>query len=84
MNVSWFVTHLNKSFTVINNSIGGGVHALNTCVLSSRCFNVSFPLSLACGDVEGRINALFNRVNAIQKKSGQFDVSVHVYLILKR
>uniref|UniRef100_A0A672QEU3 CWF19-like protein 1 n=1 Tax=Sinocyclocheilus grahami TaxID=75366 RepID=A0A672QEU3_SINGR len=29
---------------------------------------------LACGDVEGRINALFNRVNAIQKKSGQFDL----------
>uniref|UniRef100_A0A671KDM2 CWF19-like protein 1 n=1 Tax=Sinocyclocheilus anshuiensis TaxID=1608454 RepID=A0A671KDM2_9TELE len=29
---------------------------------------------LASGDVEGRINALFNRVNAIQKKSGQFDL----------
>lgn len=32
--------------------------------------------SLACGDVEGKITALFNRVNAIQKKSGQFDVSL--------
>ena len=31
--------------------------------------------SLACGDVEGRLNALFNRVQAIQKKAGQFDVS---------
>ncbi|KAI4888468.1 hypothetical protein NFI96_015928 [Prochilodus magdalenae] len=29
---------------------------------------------LACGDVEGRITALFNRVNTIQKKSGQFDL----------
>ncbi|KAG5267802.1 hypothetical protein AALO_G00225910 [Alosa alosa] len=29
---------------------------------------------LACGDVEGRINALFNRVRTIQKKSGQFDL----------
>ncbi|MCJ8736248.1 hypothetical protein PDJAM_G00256890 [Pangasius djambal] len=29
---------------------------------------------LACGDVEGRISALFNRVNTIQKKSGQFDL----------
>ncbi|XP_067110297.1 CWF19-like protein 1 [Osmerus mordax] len=29
---------------------------------------------LACGDVVGRINALFNRVRAIQKKSGQFDL----------
>ncbi|XP_066524255.1 CWF19-like protein 1 [Hoplias malabaricus] len=29
---------------------------------------------LVCGDVEGRITALFNRVNAIQKKSGQFDL----------
>ncbi|TSK13549.1 CWF19-like protein 1 [Bagarius yarrelli] len=28
---------------------------------------------LACGDVEGRISALFNRVNTIQKKSGEFD-----------
>lgn len=45
-----------------------------------RCFYISFPLRLACGDVEGRINALFNRVNAIQKKSGQFDVSPHVDL----
>lgn len=31
---------------------------------------------LACGDVEGKISALFNRVQAIQKKTGQFDVSV--------
>uniref|UniRef100_A0A3P8P8V0 CWF19-like protein 1 n=1 Tax=Astatotilapia calliptera TaxID=8154 RepID=A0A3P8P8V0_ASTCA len=30
--------------------------------------------SLACGDVEGRLNALFNRVQAIQKKTGQFDL----------
>uniref|UniRef100_W5KIV5 CWF19-like protein 1 n=1 Tax=Astyanax mexicanus TaxID=7994 RepID=W5KIV5_ASTMX len=29
---------------------------------------------LACGDVEGKITALFNRVNTIQKKSGQFDL----------
>uniref|UniRef100_A0A669C5P4 CWF19-like protein 1 n=1 Tax=Oreochromis niloticus TaxID=8128 RepID=A0A669C5P4_ORENI len=29
---------------------------------------------LACGDVEGRLNALFNRVQAIQKKTGQFDL----------
>uniref|UniRef100_A0AAR2L0T6 CWF19-like protein 1 n=1 Tax=Pygocentrus nattereri TaxID=42514 RepID=A0AAR2L0T6_PYGNA len=29
---------------------------------------------LSCGDVEGRITALFNRVNTIQKKSGQFDL----------
>lgn len=48
-----------------------------------RCFYISFPLRLACGDVEGRINALFNRVNAIQKKSGQFDVSLHVFLLFQ-
>ncbi|XP_023655894.1 CWF19-like protein 1 isoform X2 [Paramormyrops kingsleyae] len=29
---------------------------------------------LTCGDVEGKINVLFNRVKAIQKKSGQFDL----------
>ncbi|CAB1346338.1 unnamed protein product, partial [Coregonus sp. 'balchen'] len=29
---------------------------------------------LACGDVEGSINAVFNRVRTIQKKSGQFDL----------
>lgn len=29
---------------------------------------------LACGDVDGRIGALFNRVNTIQKKSGEFDL----------
>uniref|UniRef100_A0A1A7WIS1 CWF19-like protein 1 n=1 Tax=Iconisemion striatum TaxID=60296 RepID=A0A1A7WIS1_9TELE len=29
---------------------------------------------LACGDVEGRLNALFSRVQAIQKKAGQFDL----------
>ncbi|XP_074554396.1 CWF19-like protein 1 [Halichoeres trimaculatus] len=29
---------------------------------------------LACGDVEGRLTALFNRVQTIQKKSGQFDL----------
>uniref|UniRef100_A0A1A8FKW9 CWF19-like protein 1 n=1 Tax=Nothobranchius korthausae TaxID=1143690 RepID=A0A1A8FKW9_9TELE len=29
---------------------------------------------LACGDVEGRLNALFSRVQAIQKKMGQFDM----------
>ncbi|TRZ03862.1 hypothetical protein DNTS_000495 [Danionella cerebrum] len=29
---------------------------------------------LACGDVDGNITALFNRVNAIQKKSGLFDL----------
>uniref|UniRef100_A0A663DUB8 Uncharacterized protein n=1 Tax=Aquila chrysaetos chrysaetos TaxID=223781 RepID=A0A663DUB8_AQUCH len=29
---------------------------------------------LACGDVEGRLEALFGRVRAIQGKSGRFDV----------
>ncbi|XP_034529407.1 CWF19-like protein 1 [Notolabrus celidotus] len=29
---------------------------------------------LACGDVEGRLTALFNRVQTIQKKTGQFDL----------
>ncbi|XP_041636883.1 CWF19-like protein 1 [Cheilinus undulatus] len=29
---------------------------------------------LACGDVEGRLSALFNRVQTIQKKTGQFDL----------
>ncbi|KAG7253652.1 hypothetical protein CRUP_034334 [Coryphaenoides rupestris] len=29
---------------------------------------------LACGDVEGKLNALFNRTRTIQKKSGQFDL----------
>uniref|UniRef100_W5NK96 CWF19-like protein 1 n=1 Tax=Lepisosteus oculatus TaxID=7918 RepID=W5NK96_LEPOC len=29
---------------------------------------------LVCGDVEGKINTLFNRVKAIQKKSGEFDL----------
>lgn len=29
---------------------------------------------LACGDVDGKITALFNRVRAIQKKSGQFEL----------
>ncbi|KAK2882949.1 CWF19-like protein 1 [Channa argus] len=29
---------------------------------------------LACGDVKGRLNALFNRVQTIQKKTGQFDL----------
>ncbi|XP_056131910.1 CWF19-like protein 1 [Lampris incognitus] len=29
---------------------------------------------LACGDVEGKVDALFNRVRTIQKKSGQFDL----------
>uniref|UniRef100_A0A8C9XBI8 CWF19-like protein 1 n=1 Tax=Sander lucioperca TaxID=283035 RepID=A0A8C9XBI8_SANLU len=29
---------------------------------------------LACGDVEGRLTALFNRVQTIQKKAGQFDL----------
>lgn len=31
---------------------------------------------LACGDVEGKLGVLFNRVQTIQKKTGQFDVSV--------
>ncbi|XP_017736299.1 PREDICTED: CWF19-like protein 1 isoform X2 [Rhinopithecus bieti] len=30
--------------------------------------------SLACGDVEGKFDILFNRVRAIQKKSGNFDL----------
>ncbi|XP_067915101.1 CWF19-like protein 1 isoform X1 [Heterodontus francisci] len=29
---------------------------------------------LACGDVEGKLSALFNRVRSIQKKSGDFDL----------
>ncbi|KPP64614.1 CWF19-like protein 1-like [Scleropages formosus] len=29
---------------------------------------------LVCGDVEGKINVLFNRVTSVQKKSGQFDL----------
>lgn len=29
---------------------------------------------LACGDVDGKLDILFNRVRAIQKKSGQFDL----------
>ncbi|XP_028663995.1 CWF19-like protein 1 isoform X1 [Erpetoichthys calabaricus] len=29
---------------------------------------------LVCGDVEGRIGVLFNRVKTIQKKSGEFDM----------
>ncbi|XP_066580749.1 CWF19-like protein 1 [Amia ocellicauda] len=29
---------------------------------------------LVCGDVEGRIDILFNRVKTIQKKSGEFDL----------
>uniref|UniRef100_A0A5F9D045 Inhibitor of nuclear factor kappa-B kinase subunit alpha n=1 Tax=Oryctolagus cuniculus TaxID=9986 RepID=A0A5F9D045_RABIT len=29
---------------------------------------------LACGDVEGKFDVLFNRVRAIQKKSGDFDL----------
>lgn len=37
--------------------------------------------SLACGDVEGRLNALFNRVQAVQKKTGQFDVSQMRHII---
>ncbi|KAF3859672.1 hypothetical protein F7725_022071 [Dissostichus mawsoni] len=37
---------------------------------------------MACGDVEGRLNALFNRVQAIQKKAGQFDVTpIHTYIL---
>ncbi|XP_043569496.1 CWF19-like protein 1 isoform X4 [Chiloscyllium plagiosum] len=29
---------------------------------------------LACGDVEGKLDALYNRVRSIQKKSGDFDL----------
>uniref|UniRef100_A0A8C5JFL4 Uncharacterized protein n=1 Tax=Junco hyemalis TaxID=40217 RepID=A0A8C5JFL4_JUNHY len=29
---------------------------------------------LACGDVEGRLEAIFGRVRAIQAKSGRFDM----------
>uniref|UniRef100_A0A3B3TT14 CWF19-like protein 1 n=1 Tax=Poecilia latipinna TaxID=48699 RepID=A0A3B3TT14_9TELE len=31
-------------------------------------------LNLVCGDVEGRLSSLFSRVQAIQKKTGQFDL----------
>lgn len=58
-----------------------------TCTLTVSLFkfNSKFILStvrvrrLACGDVEGRLGALFNRVQAIQKKTGQFDVSNSAY-----
>uniref|UniRef100_M4A4B2 CWF19-like protein 1 n=1 Tax=Xiphophorus maculatus TaxID=8083 RepID=M4A4B2_XIPMA len=30
--------------------------------------------SLVCGDVEGRLSSLFSRVQAIQRKTGQFDL----------
>uniref|UniRef100_A0A665UFH8 CWF19-like protein 1 n=1 Tax=Echeneis naucrates TaxID=173247 RepID=A0A665UFH8_ECHNA len=40
------------------------------CLLESK----PLKIQLACGDVEGRLNALFNRVQAIQKKTGQFDL----------
>ncbi|XP_065274610.1 CWF19-like protein 1 [Emys orbicularis] len=29
---------------------------------------------LACGDVEGKFDMLFNRMQAVQKKSGEFDL----------
>ncbi|XP_055208718.1 CWF19-like protein 1 isoform X5 [Gorilla gorilla gorilla] len=35
---------------------------------------VSLSCVLACGDVEGKFDILFNRVQAIQKKSGNFDL----------
>lgn len=41
-----------------------------------------FVYSLTCGDVEGQLSALFNRVQTIQKKTGQFDVRLKI-LILK-
>lgn len=58
-----------------------------TCTLTVSLFkfNSKFIPStvcvcrLACGDVEGRLGALFNRVQAIQKKTGQFDVSDSAY-----
>ncbi|XP_063583185.1 CWF19-like protein 1 isoform X2 [Pongo abelii] len=36
--------------------------------------SVSLSCVLACGDVEGKFDILFNRVQAIQKKSGNFDL----------
>ncbi|KAK0154510.1 CWF19-like protein 1 [Merluccius polli] len=39
------------------------------CVCVCVCLS-----SLTCGDVEGRLAAVFNRVRTIQKKSGQFDL----------
>ena len=45
-----------------------------------------FVCRLVCGDVEGQFSKLFNRVNSIQKKAGQFDVSSQntvVIIILK-
>ncbi|XP_069543627.1 LOW QUALITY PROTEIN: CWF19-like protein 1 [Brachyistius frenatus] len=39
---------------------------------------------LACGDVEGRLNGLFGRVQAIQKKTGQFDLLLCVGEFLGR
>ena len=39
-------------------------------------FNICFLFcSLVSGDVEGRFDQLFSRINSIQKKSGTFDVS---------
>lgn len=44
--------------------------------MSVFSFKLMFGVySLACGDVGGRLNGLFSRVQSIQKKSGQFDVS---------
>lgn len=36
--------------------------------------NPNIPFSLVAGDVEGQYDALFNRVNTINKKSGPFDM----------
>lgn len=41
--------------------------------------NKVYFCSLVCGDVEGRLTALFNRVQTIQKKTGQFDVSQPIW-----
>lgn len=37
-------------------------------------FSLSPPGSLVSGDAEGRLGALFGRVEAAQRKSGAFDV----------
>lgn len=43
--------------------------------IKTYLINKVYSCSLACGDVEGKLTALFNRVQTIQKKTGQFDVS---------
>ncbi|XP_019403246.1 PREDICTED: CWF19-like protein 1 isoform X3 [Crocodylus porosus] len=47
--------------------------AVNTHLCWSCLVCASLP-SLACGDVEGKLDTLFSRVRAVQKKSGAFEM----------